>query len=88
MLWGQNIKVFTDHANHMRDALGLTLDWVYDGGHCWKSMGLRLSILKAYTTQLQMQSRGLSMTPVSIEQVRVSTQQKSRTQKAVRDKTG
>ncbi len=29
MLWGQNIKVFTDHANLMRDALGLTLDKVY-----------------------------------------------------------
>jgi hypothetical protein len=29
MLWGQNIKVFTDHANLMRDALGLTLDHVY-----------------------------------------------------------
>ncbi len=27
--WGQNIKVFTDHANLMRDALGLTLDHVY-----------------------------------------------------------
>jgi hypothetical protein len=26
MLWGQKIKVFTDHANLMRDALGLTLD--------------------------------------------------------------
>ncbi len=26
MLWGQNIKVFTDHANLMRDALGLILD--------------------------------------------------------------
>jgi hypothetical protein len=29
MLWGQNIKVFADHANLMRDALGLTLDRVY-----------------------------------------------------------
>jgi hypothetical protein len=29
MLWGQNIKVFTNHANLMRDALGLTLDQVY-----------------------------------------------------------
>jgi hypothetical protein len=28
MLWGQNIKVFTDHPNLMRDALGLTLDQV------------------------------------------------------------
>jgi hypothetical protein len=32
MLWGQNIKVFTDHGNLMRDALGLTLDQVYE----WK----------------------------------------------------
>jgi hypothetical protein len=29
MLWGQQIKVFTDHTNLMRDALGLTLDQVY-----------------------------------------------------------
>ncbi len=29
MLWGQNIKVFTDHANLMRDVLGLTSDQVY-----------------------------------------------------------
>ncbi len=29
MLWSQQIKVFTDHANLMRDALGLTLDRVY-----------------------------------------------------------
>ncbi len=29
MLWGQQIKVFTDHTNLMRDALGLTLDRVY-----------------------------------------------------------
>jgi hypothetical protein len=29
MLWGQNIKVFTDLANLVRDALGLTSDQVY-----------------------------------------------------------
>jgi hypothetical protein len=29
MLWGQKIKVFTDHANLMRDALGLTSDHAY-----------------------------------------------------------
>jgi hypothetical protein len=28
MLWGQSIKVFTEHKNLMRDALGLTLDQV------------------------------------------------------------
>jgi hypothetical protein len=34
MLWGQNIKVFTDHANLMKDALGLTSDRVYQ----WRLM--------------------------------------------------
>ena len=29
MLWGQSIKVFTDHKNLTRDALGLTSDRVY-----------------------------------------------------------
>jgi hypothetical protein len=29
MLWGQQIKVFPDHANLMRDALGLTSDQMY-----------------------------------------------------------
>ena len=29
MLWGQRIKVFTDHKNLIQDALGLTSDRVY-----------------------------------------------------------
>ncbi len=29
MLWGQEIKVYTDHKNLTRDALGLTADRVY-----------------------------------------------------------
>jgi hypothetical protein len=29
MLWGQQIKVYTDHKNLIRDALGLTSDRVY-----------------------------------------------------------
>jgi hypothetical protein len=29
MLWGQHIKVYTDHMNLIRDALGLTSDRVY-----------------------------------------------------------
>ncbi len=29
MLWGQHIKVYTDHKNHIQDALGLTSDHKY-----------------------------------------------------------
>jgi hypothetical protein len=29
ILWGQSIKVYTDHANLKRDALGMTIDQVY-----------------------------------------------------------
>ncbi len=29
MLWGQSIKVYTDHANLIKDALSMTLDHVY-----------------------------------------------------------
>jgi hypothetical protein len=29
MLWSQSIKVYTDHANLIRDALGMTSDHVY-----------------------------------------------------------
>jgi hypothetical protein len=32
MLWGQTIKVYTDHKNLTRDALGLPSDRVY----CWQ----------------------------------------------------
>jgi hypothetical protein len=31
MLWGQSIKVCTDHTNLIRDALGMTSDRVYQG---------------------------------------------------------
>jgi hypothetical protein len=73
MLWGQFIKVYTDDANLIKDALGMTLDHVYQWRYCWKSMDPRLSTLKACTTMLQMQSHGLSMTPASIKQLRVTT---------------
>ena len=29
MLWGQRLKIFTDHKNLIQDALGLTSDRVY-----------------------------------------------------------
>jgi hypothetical protein len=66
MLWGQpSIKVFTDHKNLMRDGLGLTSDQVYQWRLLLEEYGQRLSVPRAYTTPLQMQSHGISMTPVS-----------------------
>jgi hypothetical protein len=42
MLWGQDVKVFTDHQNLTRDALGLTSDRVYQ----WRLL------LEEYTPKL------------------------------------
>jgi hypothetical protein len=71
MLWGQPIKVFTDHKNLMRDALGLTSDRVHQWRLLLEEYGPRLSTLKAYTIPSQMQSHSLSMTPVSTKQQKV-----------------
>jgi hypothetical protein len=38
MLWGQNIKVYTDHQNLTRDALGLTLTEYTVSGYSWRNM--------------------------------------------------
>jgi hypothetical protein len=73
MLWGQSIKVYTDHTNLTRDALGMTSDHVYQWRLLLEEYGPKIVyILKAYTTLLQMPSHGLSMTPVSIEQMKTT----------------
>jgi hypothetical protein len=46
MLWGQNIKVFTDHTNLMRDALGLTLDRMYQWRLLLEEYGLEIVYIK------------------------------------------
>jgi hypothetical protein len=46
MLWGQQIKVFTDHANLMRDALVLTLDQVYQWRLLLEEYGLKIVYIK------------------------------------------
>jgi hypothetical protein len=46
MLWGQQIKVFTDHANLMRDALGLTSDPVYQWRLLLEEYGPKIVYIK------------------------------------------
>ncbi len=46
MLWGQNIKVCTDHTNLMRDSLGLTLDRVYQWRLLLEEYGPKIVYIK------------------------------------------
>jgi hypothetical protein len=58
MLWGQQIKVFTDHANLIRDALGLTSDRVYRLRLLLEECGPGSFISREYIIPWQMQSCG------------------------------
>ncbi len=58
MLWGQQIKVFTDHANLMRNALGLTLDRVYQWRLLLEEYGPEIVYIKGiYITMANTVSR-------------------------------
>jgi hypothetical protein len=46
MLWGQSIKVFTEHANLIRDALGMTLDRVYQWRLLQEEYGPKIVYIK------------------------------------------
>ncbi len=46
MLWGQSVKVNTDHANLIRDALGLTLDRVYQWRLLLEEYGPKIIYIK------------------------------------------
>ncbi len=47
MLWGQHLKVFTDHKNLMRDSLGLTLDGVYQRRLLLEEYGPKIVYIKS-----------------------------------------
>ncbi len=46
MLWGQSMKVFTDHNNLIRDALGVTSDQVYRWRLLLKEYGSKIVYIK------------------------------------------
>ncbi len=49
MLWGQPIKVITDHANLIRDALGMTSDRVYQWRLLLEEYGPKIIYIKRHT---------------------------------------
>jgi hypothetical protein len=46
MLWGQSIKVHTDHANLIRDVLGMTSDRVYQWRLLLEEYGPKIVYIK------------------------------------------
>ncbi len=60
-LWGQRLKVFTDHKNLIQDALGLTSDLVYQWRLLLEEFGPKIVHIKAYTIQLPMPSLDLTL---------------------------
>jgi hypothetical protein len=47
MLWGKSIKVYTDHANLIRDALDMTSDHVYQWKLLWEEYGPEIDYIKS-----------------------------------------
>jgi hypothetical protein len=54
MLWGQTIKVYTDHKNLTQDTLGLTSDRLYHWQLLLEKFALEIVYKKGYITWLQM----------------------------------
>ncbi len=73
MLWGQSIKVYTDHANLIRDALGMTSDRVYQWRLLLEEYGLKIVYIKDIHNTVETPYHGLSMTPSSTKQLRTTT---------------
>jgi hypothetical protein len=62
MLWGQKIKVYTDHQNLMRDALGLNSMIEFTAGDfSLRNMAPKLSTSREFTTQLRLRSRAWTL---------------------------
>jgi hypothetical protein len=88
MLWGQNIKVFTDHANLMRDALGLTSDQVYRWRLLLEEYGPEINYIKGIHNTMADAVLRLEYDPSVNQTAESSTRQKSGTNEAISNKTG
>jgi hypothetical protein len=88
MLWGQNVKVFTDHANLMRDALGLTSDQVYRWRLLLEEYGPEIVYIKGIHNTIADAVSRLEYDP-SVNQTAESFDTTTvRNKKAVRDNAG
>jgi hypothetical protein len=63
MLLSQNIKVFTDHANLMREALGFTLDRVYQWRLLLEEYGPKIVYIKGIHNAIANAVLGLEYDP-------------------------
>jgi hypothetical protein len=88
MLWGQNIKVFTDHTNLMRDALGFTSDRVYQWRLLLGEYGPRIVYVKGIHNIVADAVSWLKYDPSVSQTAESFYMTKVRKSKAVRDKTG
>ncbi len=74
MLWGQSIKVYTDHTNIIRDAQSMTSDQVYQWRLLLEEYGPKIYGIKGiHNTVADAISCLENDPPVSIEQLRVTT---------------
>jgi hypothetical protein len=86
---GPNIKVFTDHANLMRDALGLTLNQVYQWRLLLEEYGPKIVYIKGIHNTVEDAVLLLEYDP-SVNRTAESFHmtKKSGTNKAIRDNAG
>jgi hypothetical protein len=90
MLWGQSIKVYTDHANLIRDALGMTLDWVYQWKLLLEEYGPKIVYIKGLHNTVADAISRLEYDP-SVNRTAGNyhlTKSRGEVQNAVRDKAG
>ncbi len=89
MLWGQPIKVYTDHKNLMRDALCLSSDWVYQWRLLLEEYRPKIVYIKGIHNIVSDAISRLEYDPSIIKHQKVILHQKSaETQEAFKDKTG
>ena len=68
MLWGQQVKVFTDHQNLMRDALGSTSDRIYRWRLLIKEYGPEIIYIKGIHNTVADAISRLDFTPLKHEE--------------------